>query len=244
MNAAYVNNGNAYNLGGGYGNYGSFGYGNSGLGMPGFGSPTSVGTLPNAFFAPSIPQDTVMLSGNSAPGFDFGVQDVCDCQFGNGASQEAFIVPVGDQDNPYQNYNATAMELPGLAGQSPQQALMALLANLGFTPEMIQMLQAMGINILDLIAQANGLEGMSGLQTGQDLVLPTTMPANSDAPSIVYMPAEAPQQSHGTHRPQPPVATPAPTPAPAPRRQTLADEAALAGHKQMPVARPGQVVRF
>ena len=242
MNASYANNGYSYNtLGAGYGNYG--GYGSNNVGVPGFGGNTSLGTLPNAFNVPGgslFPQDSVMLSGNGSPNFNFGVQDVCHCQFGNGASQEAFVVPAGDQDNPFQDFNATSMELPNVNGQSPEQTLMALLSNLGFTPEMIQMLQGMGINLLDLVAQANGMEGMNGLQSGQDLILPTTMPANSETPSIVYMPA-ADTQTHGTHRaPRTPRTPRTPTsngsnngggdkPAAAPRPQTLNDEARLAG---------------
>ena len=251
MNAAYINNGYTTS----YGNYGSFEYGNYG-GASGFGGNGSLGVLPNAFNVPSaqlFPQDSVTLSGNGAANFNFGVQDVCDCQFGNGASQEAFVVPAGDQDNPYQNFNATAMELPGVQGQNPQQALLALLANLGFTPEMIQMLQGLGINVLDLIAEANGLEGLNGLQTGQDLVLPTTLPANSDAPSIVYLPAPNTQASgsghstrrHGNGNSASPAAAPAPAPAPAARPQTLNDEAKAAGYKNgVPLARPGVVNRF
>jgi hypothetical protein len=236
---AYITNGNPYtaNSNYGYGNYGTsngygnFGYGNygtsNGYGNFGYGNPTLGNTAnylaPADAYLPQGPQDSVMLSGDPASGnFNFGVQDTCSCQFGNGASQEAFIVPAGDQDNPFGNdLNATAMEVPALNGQNPQQALMALLEMLGITPEMVQALQAQGINLLDLIAQANGMECLGGCQTGQEMVLPTTMPATgNDMPAIVYMPVSAPSQGSRPRR-----ARPAAAPAPAPAAPTPAPPA-------------------
>lgn len=213
---AYITSGNSYSNYANYGSYGNFGYGSN----PALGKPSSLGAAPNAFL---FPQDSVMLSGGPSAPMSFGVQDTCSCQFGNGASQEAFIVGSGDVDNPYQNFNATAMEVPAVNGANPQQALMALLEMLGITPEMLAALQAQGVNLMDLIAQANDMDDFGALQTGQEMLLPTTMPATGNGmPSIVYMPTSAPSQSqHGRrHRHHQPAAEPTPAPAPAPAPTT------------------------
>lgn len=172
--------------------------------------PNFTSNIPS--LVPQGPVDSVVFSSEAANGnFGFGVTDVCDCQFGNYAAQDAFIVPAGDQDNPYEGYNATALSLPE-NGQNPQQALLALLESLGFTPEMLQALQAMGIDLLELIAQANGMENLGSLQGGQELVLPTTMPANSELPTPVY----TPMGGHEPNNQAPAAPTPSPTPEPAP----------------------------
>jgi hypothetical protein len=206
---AYITNNNPYSLNANYAYNPSVRFAN----------PSPAFTNGNQNLVSQGPVDSVMLSGDAAYGnFNFGTTDICDCQFGNYAAQDAFIVPAGDQDNPYQNYNATAMELPVANGQNPQQALLALLEALGFTPEMLQALQAMGINLLDLVAAANGMESLSGLQHGQELVLPTTIPANSEIPVPVYIPTSSGGPSQPASTPSTPAAAeaPAPTPAPAP----------------------------
>lgn len=230
---AYSANANAHSLNAFYGYANNAGPNAFITNTPSFVAPTVQ--------APALPQDSFIPSSALSGNFNYGVQDICDCQFGNGISQDAFIVPAGDQDNPYQNYNATSMELPALDGQSPQQALQALLAQLGITPELLAYLQSQGIDLLGLIAQANGMNGLNGLQTGQDLVLPTTMPAN-DTPATVYMPANT--NSHSTHRSREshrsqPAATTTPTETTTPAANTTTSNSHRpAANNIVPVGKP------
>ena len=81
---AYITGGNPYSLNSNYGYTPSASYANQ---VPAF----SAG---NDSFISQGPVDSVVLSGDPTSGnFNFGMQDVCECQFGNGISQDAFIVP-------------------------------------------------------------------------------------------------------------------------------------------------------
>ncbi len=166
-------------------NYGSYGYGNANRAYSNTGFAGTPGFIAPGAFAPAGPTDSVVFSSQFQNG-NYGVQDVCSCNFANNAARDAFIVPVGDQDNPFQNFNATALPLNPAEGQNTQQALAQLLAQLGITTEMIQAMAQMGIDLLALIAQANGVNNVSQLQPGQEIVLPTTMNSNSGSAATDY----------------------------------------------------------
>ncbi len=221
--------GNPYNYAGyntGYGNgYGYNAYANAGGYAPSV-IPSSVtsnglGTVnPTNFNAPEVlfaPQDSVQLSFNAqqAGPANYGVQDTLDIRFANPMNRigaDAFVVAEGDIDNPYQNHNAAAIELPVANGQNPKEALMEVLQQLGITVEMLQALLAMGIDLLQMIAQTNGVKDFSQLKNGQDLILPTTWaPTESSTGSTNSGSVTA----NSTPARTPAPAAPAPAPAPA-----------------------------
>ena len=221
--------GNPYNYGTGYNGY------NNGIGFNAYANvggyapnvvPSSVtsnglGTVnPNNFNAPEVlllPQDSVQLSyGAQQNGAaNYGVQDTVDIRFSNPMNRvaaDAFVVAKGDSDNPYKNHNAAAIELPVAQGQDPKHALLEVLQQLGVTVEMLQALLAMGIDLLQMIAQTNGVKDFSQLKNGQDLILPTTWAPTPEASSgsTNYGSTAAPVSTPASAAAAPAPAAPAP----------------------------------
>jgi hypothetical protein len=187
------------------------GYGyNSNYGAPSQGLPVNspVDAFASPLYSDSFTLSSDMMSGNSL----HDPQDVCHCQFGNAAAQDAFIVPVGDQDNPFSQFNATSMSVPDVNGQltNPQEIVLNMLLALGFTMEMIAGLAEQRVDLVSLVAQANGMNNLSSMQPNQELVLPTTLAANSDAP-VANSNSSVPSTPSTSPSPPTPPTPPAPS---------------------------------
>lgn len=117
-------------------------------------------------------------------------------------ADEPFVVGKGDADNPYADHNATDVTVTAWdgVGGKPNDSVVTILRNQGYSDEQIWAPDANGVNLVDHVAQANDLNEEYLIHPGDELIVPTTLAATDEGTPAPAAPTSSEPEILGSDR--------------------------------------------